>query len=168
MAMLACLISACVLAQTNQISGRVVWVGDGDTLEVLHAGKPQRIRLFGVDCPELGQAYGRRAREFTSRHAADKTVTVNVVDRDRYDRLVGEVILPNGQSLNRILVENGLAWWYRQFSKDKTLGELEATARRERRGLWADKSPVPPWEWRRTEQQRRQEKSARPNSRSTR
>ena len=63
------------------------------------------------------------------------------------------MILPDGRSLNEELVYQGLAWWYRKYSKDQSLGELEAQARQAKLGLWADTEPVPPWEWRKTKRQ---------------
>jgi endonuclease YncB( thermonuclease family) len=47
-------------------TGEVVGVIDGDTIEVLHNGKAQRVRLQGIDCPEKGQAFGTRAKQATS------------------------------------------------------------------------------------------------------
>ncbi len=76
-----------------------------------------------------------------------KTVTVR--DQDRYGRTITDVILPDGRVLNQELVKAGMCWWYRKYSDDQTLGELEAEARQQKHGLWADPSPVPPWEWRR-------------------
>ncbi len=71
------------------------------------------------------------------------------VDRDRYGRTVGVVLLPDGRSLNHELVRAGLAWWYRRYAPDdETLAQLERDARGAERGLWADAEPVPPWEWR--------------------
>ena len=76
--------------------------------------------------------------------------TVYVKDKERYGRIVGEVILPGGISLNNELVYVGLAWWYRKYAPDDGMLErLEAEAREAKRGLWADKNPIPPWEWRR-------------------
>ncbi len=79
-------------------TGRVVGVSDGDTITVLHNGKGERIRLHGIDCPEKRQAFGNRAKQFTSTLVFGKTVTVQVVDRDRYGRTVGVVLLPDGRS----------------------------------------------------------------------
>ncbi len=79
-----------------------------------------------------------------------KTVTVRVHDVDRYGRQVAEIILPGGRNLNQEIVRAGLAWWYRQYARhDKELERLEAEARAAKRGLWADKAPVPPWDFRR-------------------
>ena len=71
-------------------------------------------------------------------------------DVDRYGRVVGEVILPGGKSLDREMVRAGFAWWYYDYAKkDLKLALLEREARGARRGLWADPNPVPPWVWRR-------------------
>ena len=131
-------------------SGKVVAVKDGDTLEVMKEGVAVRVRLYGIDCPEKGQAFGQRAKQFASDLAFGKTVNVIGKDRDRYGRTVGEVILEDGRSLNRELVRAGLAWWYRQYAKkDIELEALERDARKAKAGLWADADPVPPWNWRR-------------------
>jgi len=73
---------------------------------------------------------------------------------DRYDRELAEVFLPDGSSLNRELVSAGLAWWYRKYSTDKDLEGRERHAREARGGLWADSKPVPPWEFRLSNQRR--------------
>ena len=128
--------------------GRVVGIVDGDTIDVLRGGRPERIRLAGIDCPEKAQPYGSRARQATAALALGADVHVLDKERDRYGRTVGEVVLGDGRSLNRELVRQGWAWWYRQYSQDRALGDLEIVARMERRGLWADPQPMPPWEWR--------------------
>jgi endonuclease YncB( thermonuclease family) len=105
--------------------------------------------LWGIDAPESKQPWGTRAKQFTGDLAVGKVVTVRVRDIDRYKRTVAEIILPDGRNLNQELVRAGMAWWYRQFAKgDTVLPELEREARAAKRGLWADPSPVPPWEWR--------------------
>ncbi len=129
-------------------TGRVVGVADGDTITVLHNGKGERIRLHGIDCPEKRQAFGKRAKQLTSNLVFGKTVTVQPVDRDRYGRTVGVVLLPDGRSLNHELVRAGLAWMYRRYTNDQSLSDLEEEARVARRGLWDDPHAVPPWEWR--------------------
>ncbi|MHB8977461.1 MAG: thermonuclease family protein [Trichloromonadaceae bacterium] len=107
---------------------------------------PLRANL-GV-APEMGMAYGQAAKEYVLDMAALKTVTVEVTDTDRYGRTVGDVILPDGRILNRDIVKAGYAWWFKKYSKDASLGELEEGARIARKGLWRDPKPIPPWEWR--------------------
>jgi micrococcal nuclease len=133
----------------EQFTGKVVGISDGDTISVLREGKAVKVRLHGVDAPEKAQAFGTQARKFTGDLAFQQTVTVAIRDTGRYGRLVGEVLLPDGRSLNQELVRAGMAWWYRQYAPhDTTLAQLEAEARTAKRGLWADAHPVPPWQWR--------------------
>jgi endonuclease YncB( thermonuclease family) len=143
---------ACTLlvaaAAAEEFAGRVVGVTDGDTLTVLRARHPERVRLRGVDAPERRQAYGDRARRFTADLAFDRTVTVRGTGRDRNGRLLGDVILPDGRSLNQELVRAGYAWWFRKYSRDAHLARLEEEARASRRGLWADEAPLAPWAYR--------------------
>jgi endonuclease YncB( thermonuclease family) len=126
-----------------------VSVRDGDTIEVMRDGRTVRVRLWGIDCPEQGQAFGTRARQFTAERAFGKEVGVEVVDIDRYGRIVGRVTA-DGRDLNLALVQEGLAWWYEFHAPHAS--DLEAAqrdARQARRGLWADAAPVQPWEFRR-------------------
>jgi hypothetical protein len=61
------------------------------------------------------------------------------------------------RNINRELVREGWAWWYRKYApKNKELASAEAAARKAKRGLWADAKPIPPWEWRKSERERRQ------------
>ncbi len=145
------LVVLCAAASTlaADFTGRVVGVADGDTITVLSKGKPVRIRLHGIDCPEKRQAFGKRAKQFTSRLTYGKEVTVKDHGLDRYGRTIGDVLLPDGRVLNRELVKAGFAWWYRRYAPDdETLAQLEREARGAQRGLWADPHAVPPWEWR--------------------
>src|SRR5712692_1532752 len=88
-------------------SGRVVGVTDGDTIKVMHNGKAEKIRLHGIDCPEKGQPFGTKAKQFTSEMVFGKTVTLHVTDMDRYGRTVADVVLPDGRVRNRELVAAG-------------------------------------------------------------
>jgi len=150
--LLAALIACAVtfFKKLPTVDGTVVVVHDGDTLTVAHNGGKEKVRLQGVDCPELAQQYGRQAKQFTTRLCLGKAVTVKVVTKDQYGRSVGYVTLPDGKSLNQELVRNGMAWWYEQYARgDRTLEGLQEEARKERRGLWAEKDPVAPWTYRR-------------------
>ena len=129
---------------------RVVGISNGDTLTVLTADRRQvKVRLHGIDAPETGQDFGSRAKQAASELAFGKEVTVRPVETDRYGRTVAEVMLPDGRSLNRELVRDGMAWWYRQYAPaDRELAGLEAEAKAAKRGLWSQAGAVPPWEWR--------------------
>lgn len=130
-------------------TAKVVGVSDGDTIRVMHNGREEKIRLFGVDCPEKDQDFGNKAKRFTSDMVFGKTVEVEQVDRDQYGRTVAWVTV-DGRSLNKELLRAGLAWWYRSHArKDAELAQLENEARQNRLGLWSHRDPVPPWKFRR-------------------
>ncbi len=137
---------------SETFTGKVVGVSDGDTISVMREGKAVKVRLHGIDCPEKKQPYGTKAKRFTSDMAFGKEVTIWGKTKDRYGRIVGEVILPDGKNLNREIVDAGLAWWYQKYApNDWILKALEAGARAKKRGLWMDKNPIPPWEWRKNQ-----------------
>ena len=139
------------LAIATDFSGPVVSVLDGDTLEVLHHNRAERIRLSGIDCPEKGQAFGKRAKQAVSTLAFRKEVTIQNHGHDKYRRTLGDVILSDGTNVNQELVKQGWCWWYRKYAPEDTVLEgLERDARDAKKGLWVDLQPVPPWEWRRS------------------
>lgn len=137
------------ISSAYSFTGQVVKVSDGDTIQVMHNSKAEKVRLAEIDCPEKGQPYGNAAKKYVLDLAAQEIVTVEVQTKDRYGRTVGEVFFPDGRSLNREIVKAGYGWWYRKYSSNVSLGQLEEDARKANRGLWQDKDPVPPWEWRR-------------------
>ena len=125
---------------------------DGDTIEVLHNTRAERIRLNGIDCPEKGQAYGKRAKQAASELVFGKEVTLQTYGKDKYGRTIADVLLPDGTNVNHTLVKDGWCWWYRKYApRDVILEELETRARAVGIGLWADPHPVPPWEWRKSQ-----------------
>ena len=128
--------------------GQVIGITDGDTITVLVDKTSHKIRLEGIDCPEIGQPFSSVARKFISSMCFEKEVTVRVAGSDRYNRTLGEVIV-DGQNVNRELVNAGLAWWYHKYSDDIELAKHHLKAREENRGLWDHKKPIPPWKWRR-------------------
>ena len=116
--------------QDLDFTGTVVAITDGDSIKIKRNGAAERIRLWGIDCPDAKQPFGTRAKQFTGDLAFGLVVTVKVRDIDRYKRTVAEIILPDGRNLNRELVRAGLAWWYQH--------ELEHGARNWKRGLWSE------------------------------
>jgi endonuclease YncB( thermonuclease family) len=141
-------------AGRHDVSGRVVRVMDGDTVEVLDINRnTHRIRLSGIDAPERGQAFGNRAKQALSSLVGGKHVMVIADKRDRYQRLIGKIIT-EGKDANLALVRDGMAWWFRKYAheqspRDRTLYKAaEEQARKKKIGLWRDTNPLPPWEYR--------------------
>ncbi len=136
--------------------GQVVSVTDGDTIKVLDPGGRQvKIRLYGIDTPEKKQAFGQAATKHTANMIAGKVVEIEVVDKDRYGRIVG-IVLIGGKNVNQELVRDGYAWVYKQYCKKQECREwqaLEQAAKASRLGLWLDPAPMAPWDWRRGQRQ---------------
>lgn len=144
------LVVGCLLAAQSALadfSGMVVGVSDGDTITVLKDREQVKVRLVEIDAPEKGQAFGNRSKQALSALAHGKQVEIREHGTDRYGRTLGRVY-QSGLDVNTEMVRRGMAWVYVKFAKEKGLFQIEAEAREQRRGLWVDKEPVPPWEWR--------------------
>lgn len=129
-------------------------MSDGDTIIVLTPGYEQvKVRLYGIDCPEKKHAFGQRARQFTIQRVGGENVRVQILDTDKYGRSIGIVQTENGGILNKELLTNGLAWVYPHYCKASFCNEWkqqELNARRAKAGLWVDKTPIEPWNWRKS------------------
>ena len=136
-----------VFVCSSGFRGVVVSVTDGDTIKVKHGDAVEVIRLDGIDAPEKKQEYGAEAKEALSGLILNKEVEISPVTKDRYGRTVAKVDY-NG-SVNEFLVQSGNAWWFRKYARKNTkLALLEADARLNKRGLWAEAGAVAPWEFR--------------------
>jgi micrococcal nuclease len=133
----------------------VVSVHDGDTVQCLDDDKVQhKVRLVGIDAPEIGQAFGTVSRDGLRALVLRKTVTVRTEGEDRYGRTLG-ILEIDGQDVALHMLTAGLAWHFTRYSDDERRAAAEREARAAKRGLWADPKPEPPWEWRATEKDRR-------------
>jgi endonuclease YncB( thermonuclease family) len=133
----------------GSFTGKVVGVHDGDTITVLDAQKVQhKIRLAGIDTPELKQAHGKDAKKALSLKVFSKHVRIEWTTKDRYKRTIGRVYLGK-RDINLEMVQEGWAWHYKHYSKEKALADAEKGARAAKKGLWRSQSPVAPWNWRR-------------------
>ena len=108
------------------------------------------VRLYGIDCPEGNQASGREAWIFASKLANGSQVEVQPIDIDRYGRTVATVHV-NGRSINEELIRSGHAWVYTQYCTNDFCHDwlkLQSDSQGARSGLWAAKTPTPPWDFR--------------------
>jgi len=134
----------------DPIPAIVLRISGGDTIVVRANRKKVKIRLYGIDAPELNQPGGVEAKE-ALRHLRWETVTISKMGTDRYNQTVA-IVTYMGQCINLALVANGHAWFYPKYCTAPWIcGQIklaEAKAKAEDIGLWADENPVPPWEWR--------------------
>jgi endonuclease YncB( thermonuclease family) len=147
-ALLAVVLLAVNSAAWADFSGPVIAILDGDTVDVLVDSRPVRIRLAQIDAPEKKQAFGTRSRQALAGMIFRQVVTVAESGTDRYGRTIGTIFVA-GVNVNAAMVNQGMAWAYRQYVTDRSIIQLEAQARAAHRGLWADPAPVEPWLFRR-------------------
>jgi endonuclease YncB( thermonuclease family) len=159
-ALVVFLLSAAQAALAQEtLAGRVVGVTDGDTITVLGSANTRyTIRLAGIDAPEHNQAFGQRSKQNLSRLVFGEKVTLDCGKEESYGRLVCKVMVPNGSEGGRDAcleqVRDGMAWHYKQFQDEQTIGDrqlyaaAEDAAHEARLGLWSDAHPIPPWDFR--------------------
>ena len=129
--------------------GKVTGIKDGDTYNVFYNGSEQTIRLAHIDCPEKKQPFGSKAKQFASDICFGKYVVVKSEGKkDRYNRIIAEIILQDDTNLNKELVKNGLAWHFKKYSDNQEYSELEISARDKKIGIWSEPKPTAPWDWR--------------------
>lgn len=148
--LLFCIFLVPSICFADLMTGEVVAVADGDTITVLSEGVEHKIRLSGIDAPEKSQAFGSQSKQSLSEMVFRKTVAVDYNKRDKYNRIVGKVLLEN-QDINLEQIKRGLAWHYKKYEKEQEIEDRsiyaneEYLARRDKKGLWLDKDITPPW-----------------------
>ena len=146
------LVILAVSCGARTLTGKVVKVSDGDTFTLLlDGGSTVRVRLHGIDAPEIrgGQPYSRAAREHLADMIAGRTVAVDVRDTDRYGRSIGVVSTSDVADVNLEMLRAGMAWHYSHYDSTPAYRDAERAARRDGLGLWRDRNPVNPYDWRR-------------------
>ena len=151
---LVSILASCSRVATNSISGTVVKIADGDTITILDAQNVQhKIRLQGIDAPERRQDFSEVSREHLASLVFGKYVRIEYEKVDRYGRLVGKVWVDgNDECLEQL--KAGLAWHYKEYENEQQAADrqlyatTEQEARAQKRGIWKDPTPTPPWEYR--------------------
>lgn len=141
-------------ANADIISGLVVGVTDGDTINVLDRTNTQhKVRLAGIDAPEKKQAFGNVSKKSLSDLLYNKQVDINWHKHDRYGRIVGKVIVGNLDA-NLLQISLGMAWYYKKYKSELVFEDrldylhAQEKAKAEKLGLWSENQPIPPWDFR--------------------
>ena len=137
-------------AACAELTGVVVGIADGNTLTVRIDDRVLKLRLADIDAPEAGQPFGARAWESLAQVCDAKAATVDELEIHRGRRVSAEIEC-NGVDASTEQVRRGMAWVSeRDAPYGSPLYALQSEAQAERRGLWGDDAPVPPWQWRDT------------------
>jgi len=150
-AILAVVVAAVGPCPIRDDSDRTVWrveiVHDGDTVTCLdESGRRKRVRLSGIDAPELDQPHGRASRD-ALRGKIGAAVRVEEQGRDQHGRLLGRLFVGD-RDINLEMVAEGHAWAFEGFRRDGPFDAAEASARSSGRGLWTDPGAITPSRWR--------------------
>jgi endonuclease YncB( thermonuclease family) len=139
---------ATVLLLTACSSIKVIGITDGDTLTIIQSQIPIKVRISAIDAPEKKQPFGEQAKHELSDLCFKKSVKLIYVDTDRYGRTVADVYC-DGFNAGEAMVARSYVWAYEKYIGEKGYyRELQAKAKSEGVGLWVDKEPIPPWDWR--------------------
>lgn len=136
---------------TKAVTGKVIKVSDGDTFTLLmDDNKKMRIRLHGIDAPEMkgSQPYCKVSKEFLEEMIAGKWVSVDIKSIDRYKRYIGMVRTKTIKDVNLEMLKAGMAWHYNKYDHTPSYYLAEKKARLNKIGLWKDKKPINPAQWR--------------------
>ena len=137
------------------LEGQATQVADGDMFTLTDdAHHAFRIRILGIDAPELAQPFGKVSRQVLVNRILHQRLQVLVQSRDHRGLVLGKVML-DGQDLGLDLVRIGMAW--HDPASDRALfagdpdvyAHAEEDARGAHLGLWDTQDPVAPWTWRR-------------------
>lgn len=157
------------IAAAEIVEGRVIGVADGDTITILQISgttkTPRRIRISGIDAPEKAQAFGAVAKDAMSQLAYGGEAIADCRTIDRYGRSIC-LVRVQGVDVGLRMIEQGLAWHYKQYANTQPREEaasyavLENVSRAAKRGLWRDLDtatpPMPPWDWRKLKKNQEQ------------
>lgn len=131
----------------------MIGISDGDTLTLLIDKQPIKVRLANIDAPEKAQPFGNRARQALSELAFGKEAACDRSGLDRYGRSIATCTVSH-QDVNAEMLRKGMAWVYRKYATNvPEYYPLEEDARTRKVGLWADRNPIPPWDWRKQQKQ---------------
>ena len=142
------------IVNAKTIEGLVVGVADGDTITLLDQQKnTYKIRLQGIDAPEKKQAFGEKSKQSLHDLVHGKQVRIEYDKEDKYGRIVGKITLDDLDICLQQLVL-GMAWHYKKYQNEQSVADrvvyndAELKSKSLRLGLWADETPMPPWEFR--------------------
>jgi len=145
---LGMLVSVSLFAK-EELSGKVATVIDGNTIEIVTSeNETYKIMLHGIDCPELEQEYGEKAKKYLEKLLLNKSISVTIQGKDRLGNRLGVVLIGGSQDPRYELLKEGLAW----TSERNPIADLEQVkeqAREKGKGLWKEESPTAPWIFRR-------------------
>lgn len=127
---------------------KLIEVHDGDTVTLSYKnGKKIKVRLFGIDAPELAQLYGEASKKHLYSLLVKKNIEMKKEDKDTYNRIVATIYV-DGNNINLQMIKDGYAWHYVRYYKSNEYRKAQEQARKNKLGLWKQDNPLEPWAYR--------------------
>uniref|UniRef100_J3KVI0 TNase-like domain-containing protein n=1 Tax=Oryza brachyantha TaxID=4533 RepID=J3KVI0_ORYBR len=140
-----------LLSSLDEAGYKIISCSDDEVL-----ARKYRIRMRGIDAPELKMPYGKESRNALVKLIGGKSVKIYVYDLDQFGRYVGDIYC-NNVFIQEQMLKNGHAWHFKTYDKRPEFARWEREAKSANRGLWASGNPEKPWDWRRDQRNARQE-----------
>jgi endonuclease YncB( thermonuclease family) len=131
---------------SQDYSGTIIRVIDGDTFVFQTKEGSLKIRMYGIDAPERDQPYSKESTNFLKQYL-NKDAILKASGVDRYSRTLG-VLYIDRKDINLLAIKNGCAWHFKRYSNDQQYAQAQEYAKNNKLGLWALPNPIPPWDWR--------------------
>jgi micrococcal nuclease len=141
------LLIAPLAAHAHAHAHKVVYIADGDSLTLQAGSKRIKLRLAGIDAPEIKQTFGQQSRQSLYQLCWGKDARYDAKAIDHFGRTVA-VLRCDQINVSQAQVERGMAWAARRAGNGSHLKMLETAARKAKAGLWSDPHPVAPWRFR--------------------
>ena len=140
---------------SSNLNGKIIKIIDGDTVyfQANNDDDYKKLRLVGIDAPEMKQPFGHKSRQCLANLINNKLVQIITYGEDRYKRTLAKIIIEK-IDINQAMIKNGCAWFYRRYKN--TLGKddqvmydkAEIFAIENKKGLFSNQEAEAPWVWR--------------------
>jgi len=135
--------------RTDLLQGKVIGIFDGDTYNILMIDNQTiKVRMEGIDAPERDMPFHKASQKYLSQLIFKKEIKLYKTGEDQYGRTLGFTYLLDGTDVNLLMLQAGMVWHYKIYNSNRNYSDAEKVARSFNKGLWIDKKPVAPWEFR--------------------
>ena len=143
------------IALSSNLNGKIIKIIDGDTVyfQANNDDGYKKLRLVGIDAPEMKQPFGHKSRQCLANLINNKLVQIITFGEDRYKRTLAKIIIEK-IDINQAMIKNGCAWFYigykNTLDKDDQViyDQAEIVAIENKKGLFSNQDAEAPWDWR--------------------
>ena len=147
--------SLSVIALSSTLDGKIIKIIDGDTVyfQANNDDGYKKLRLVGIDAPEMKQPFGHQSRQCLANLINNKHVQIITFGEDRYKRTLAKIIIEK-IDINLAMIKKGCAWFYRRYKntldKDDQVmyDQAEIYSIENKKGLFSNQEAEAPWVWR--------------------